>query len=330
MNNIKNNIVVFRMHILIFSMLFLSLVSGGCDSNNTVVRGVEYKKVKDVYGTIKVSGSSTMTNLISIWCNDFSDIYHNTNCMVESFGSRKAPEDLANGNVNIAAMSEPMSDEAKQKLKNLYGYEPMEIKVAIDMIAVLVNIENPITCITIAELDGVYSNSNSCLGSVNITKWGDLNLEGEWANTPINVYGRTSSSGTNDVFRKIALCDGTYKKDITELASSRDIVEFVSQDAYSIGYSGAGSLAPGVKAVSVGESKDKCYPPKSTYAASKEYPFTRDLYLYVKANTTNIKKTTREFLNYILSKDGQEAVREAGLIALPPSIINEQKAKINN
>lgn len=330
MNNLKNKIALFNIYILIFSLLFLSLVSGGCNSNNTV-QGVEYKKVKDVYGTIKVSGSSTMSNLMSIWCNDFSDIYHNTNCMVESFGSRKAPEDLENGNVDIAAMSEPMSNQDKQKLKNLYGYEPLEIKVAIDMIAVLVNRENPVNCITTAQLDGIYSNSNSCQGSINITTWGELNLAGDWQNAPIKAYGRTPSSGTSDIFKQLALCNGTYKKRVTELASSRDIIDFVSKDADSIGYTGAGLLTPGVKALKVGITKDNCFAPKAKNAISKEYPFTRSLYIYLRENSSKgMAKITREFVKYILSKQGQEAVIEAGLVNLPRSVINEQKNKITN
>ncbi|GJM17099.1 MAG: hypothetical protein DHS20C13_24260 [Thermodesulfobacteriota bacterium] len=250
--------------------------------------------------------------------------------MVESFGSDNAPMNLRNGSVDIGAMSEQMSDADKQNFKNVYGYEPLEIKVAIDMIAALVNRENPVGCITIAELDGIYSNSNSCEGSTNITTWGELNLEGKWVNTTINAYGRTPASGTYDVFQKIALCNGTYKKSVTELASSRDILDFVSRDTASIGYSSAGLLISGVKAVNIGESRDKCYPPESKYAASKEYPFTRDLYLYLKEDPKSMKKTTRKFLKYVLNKEGQQAVTEAVLITLPPSIINKQKNKISN
>lgn len=319
MSNSKTQSFSLRASMVLLCIIFISITSIGCES-----------KKNNISGTIKVSGSSTMGNLIYLWCKGFSDIYNNTNCMVESFGSSKAPLDMESGRIDIGAMSEPMSDSDKQDFKNVYGYYPIEIKVAQDMIAVLVNAENPITCMTISELDGVYSNSNSCKGSTNITTWGDLNLVGEWATSTINVYGRTPSSGTYDVFKKIALCNGTYNKSVSELASSRDIVDFVSKDMFSIGYSGAGLLAPGVKALKIGESKDKCYPPQSKYATSKQYPFTRDLYLYIPENPANMKKTTREFLSYILSRDGQEAVIEAGLITLPSKLINEQKNKIAN
>lgn len=328
----KNKIVVSGMYILLLlCSLLISLAAGGCNSNNSSIQGVHYKKVSDVYGTIKVSGSSTMSNLMSIWCSGFSDVYHNTNCMVESFGSRTAPQDLEKGNIDIGAMSEPMSSKDRQDFKNIYGYEPLEIKVAIDMIAVLVNIENPINCITIDKLDGIYSNTYSCQGSTDITTWGDLNPDGEWKNTPIKAYGKTPLSGTYDVFKKIALCNGNYNNSITEMASSRDIVDFVSQDVYSIGYSGVGYQTSGVKAVNVGKSMHNCYPPKSEFALSKQYPFTRNLYLYLKEDPSKgMKKLTREFLKYILSKDGQESVLEAGFTILPASIINHERKKITN
>ncbi len=251
--------------------------------------------------------------------------------MVENFGSRKAPQDLETGNVDIGAMSEPMSNQEKQDFKNVYGYEPVEIKVAINMIAVLVNIENPINCMTIDELDGVFSNSYSCKGSADITTWGGLNLVGEWLNTPIRVYGRTSTSGTYDVFRKIALCDGTYKQSITDLASSRDIVDFVSRDISSIGYTGAGLLPSRVKAINIGESEDKCFPPETRYARSKQYPLTRDLYLYLRENPSEgMKNVTRKFVEYILSKNGQEAITEAGLVALPQEILQKEREELFN
>lgn len=319
MSNSKKQTVSFRTYLVLLCIIFLSITSIGCESGKN-----------DMSGTIKVSGSSTMSNLIYLWCKGFSDIYNNTNCMVKSFGSDNAPVDLLNGSVDIGAMSEPMSNADKQDFKKVYGYKPIEIKIAHNMIAVLVNKENPVDCITTAQLDGIYSSSNSCQGSINVATWGDLDLAGDWKNTPITAYGRTPSSGTYDIFQKMALCNGSYKKNITELASSRDIVDFVSRDTASIGYSGAGLLVPGVKAVNIGESEDKCYPPEPKYATSKEYPFTRDLYLYLKGNPKNMKNITREFLNYILSRDGQEAVIEAGLITLPSNIINEQKAKIKN
>ena len=326
----KNKIVVSGMYILLLLCSFvISLAAGSCKSNNSTVQGVNYKKTSDVYGTIKISGSTTMSNLVSLWCNGFSDIYHNTNCMVESFGSRKAPQDLVEGKFEIGTMSEPMSSKDIQDFKNTYGYEPLGIEVAIDMIAVLVNVENPITCITISELDGIYSNTYSCQGSTDITTWGDLIQGGEWKNIPIKVYGRTPASGTYDVFRKIALCNGNYKSSITQLASSKDIVDFVSKDVYSIGYSGLGYITSGVKAVNVGESKNNCYPPKSEYAITKQYPFTRNLYIYTREDPSKgMKKLTKEFLKYILSKDGQEAVLEAGFTVLPANVVKEEKKKI--
>lgn len=311
-------------NVCILSFILLgSMAATGCGPDTS-----SGKKAK-VYGTISVSGSSTMSNLISIWCKGFSDIYHNTNCVVESFGSSKAPKDLIDGKVDIGSMSEPMSNADKQAFKNKYGYDPIEVKIAIDMIAVLVNAENPIECITLEQLDGIYSSAYKCQGSLNISTWGELDLDGEWGNVPINAYGRTPTSGTYDVFKNIALCGGTYKDTITELASSRDIVDFVTRDTASIGYTGAGLLAPNVSALKIGDSLNNCYAPIPQNAISKQYPLTRDLYLYLRDNPSNgMKNATRLFLDYVLSNRGQEAITEAGLIRLPQDILRNQKAKL--
>ncbi len=311
--------------LLLILSIFIWVAASSCGSDTSSTRGAK------VYGTISVSGSTTMSNLMSIWCRGFSDNYHNTNCVVESFGSSRAPKDLIDGTVDIATMSEPMSDKDMQDFKNTYGYAPLEIKIALDMIAVLVNVENPADCVTIGQLDGIYSNTYLCQGSKDITTWGGLNLVGEWSATPIKIYGRTSTSGTYAVFKKIALCGGTYKTTITELASSRDIVEFVTRDSTSIGYSGAGVLSPSVKALSIADSGNDCYSPIPKYAISKQYPLTRELYLYLKENPSKgMKKVTKKFMDYIFSKPGQEAVAEAGLVALPKDILQKQRQKLSN
>jgi len=327
-----NKIKVYRMYVLLLlSSLVISLASSGCNSNTAGVTGEKYKKVNGIYGTIKVSGSTTMSNLMALWCNDFSDIYHDANCIVESFGSRKVPTDLAIGKIDIGMMSEPMSGADIVDFKNAYGYDPTGIKVAIDMIAVLVNRENPIDCLTIADLDGIYSDTYLCKGATGITTWGDLNLDGKWKNAPINMHGRTPLSATYDVFKSLVLCDGSYKDNVKEMASSRDIIDFVSKDEFSIGYSGSGYLNSSVKAVNVGQSKNNCYPPDYKNATSKQYPLTRDLYLYFRESSSNsMKKITIEFLNYILSKDGQKAVIEARLVTLPASVISQEKKKVSN
>lgn len=327
----QNNTRVASIYVLLLITLLIPIAAGGCNSNTSGVKGEKYKKVSGIYGTIKVAGSTTMSNLVSLWCNGFSDIYHDTNCIVENFGSSKAPPNLVEGKIDIGTMSEPMSGKDIGDFSNVYGYEPVGIKVAIDMIAVLVNRNNPVSCITIGELDGIYSSTNLCDGSTVVSTWGELNLGGEWKNAPIRVYGRTSLSGTYDVFRKIALCNGSYKKGITEMASSRDIIDFVSKDVYSIGYGGAGYKTPGVKTVQVGKSEDSCYPPEREFAMSNKYPFTRYLYLYPRENPSeNMNPLIKEFLKYILSKNGQEAVLEAGFTLLPATTIKEEKQRIGD
>ena len=326
-----NSIEISNTNILLLAALILSFIVGGCSSNPGGVKGKEYKRVSGIYGTVKVSGSTAMSNLMSLWCQGFSDIYHKTSCIVESFGSSKAPSNLIEGKMDIGMMSAQMTDADINNFKKTYGYDPVEFKVAVDMIVILVNTENPLECVTIDQLDGIYSNSYLCPGAKDITTWGGLNLVADWSNSPINPYGRTPLSGTYGVFKEMALCKGNYKNSIKELASSRDIVDFVTQDVYSIGYIGSGYITPEVKALKVGKTQDNCYAPTSKNATSKQYPFTRNLYLYPRQDPSkNMKNLTREFLKYIFSKEGQEAVYEAGLVNLPPDVIIGESNKLSN
>lgn len=315
--------------ILAFS-LFVSILSG-CQNSDTNLHGSDYEKKGRVHGTIKISGSVTMNNLISLWCRGFSNIYPDVTCIVESYGSHTAPEELTNSSVDLGMMSDPMTDKEINNFRSVNGYEPYGLRVALDMIGVFVSRDNPLECISIADLDGIYSMDKLCPGATDIDTWGELGLDGRWQDAKIITYGRNTESGTYDAFRKIALCSGEYRESVKRIGNSEDIIDFVSGESQSIGYSGIGYLTSNVKALSIGEAEEGCYPPESQYAESGKYPLSRYLYLYARKHKSEDRYIlVREFLNFILSKDGQKYIKEAGHDPLPVSIYEEELEKFQS
>jgi phosphate transport system substrate-binding protein len=60
--------------------------------------------------------------------------------------------------------------------------------------------------------------------------------------------------------------------------------------------------------------------PSSTTVADQTYPLRRDLYLYIdKSPKTPLPAAAQEFLTFIISQEGQEAVMKAGFFPLPPA-----------
>src|SRR5262245_49018203 len=145
-----------------------------------------------------------------------------------------------------------MVREMKQKeiedFKAKYGYAPTSLRCSFDMMSVYVHKDNPIKGLTLAKLDAIYSKTRKA-GHKEVATWGDLGLEGEWANKPISVYGRNSASGSYAFFKERVLQNGDYKSEVKEQPGTSAVVQQVGRDRFGIGYSPFPHKTPEVKAV---------------------------------------------------------------------------------
>ena len=114
-----------------------------------------------------------------------------------------------------------------------------------------------------------------------------------------------------------------------EQPGSASVVQGVTEDRFGVGYSGIGYKTSGVKALKLadtGEFFDGTY----ENVRSGKYPLTRFLYVYInKAPGKPLDPLVREFMNLVLSKDGQEVVVKDGYDPLPASIVSEERKKLD-
>lgn len=279
-----------------------------------------YTKTSGVSGNINSVGSDTMNNLMTLWCEDFTGDYPNVKCQIEGKGSSTAPPALIEGTAQFGPMSRAMKSKEIDEFEKAFGYKPTEVPTSIDALAVFVNKDNPIECLTIEQVDAVFSRNRKCGGAEDVATWGQLGLTGDWANVPISMYGRNSASGTYGYFKKKALCKGDYKDTVKEQPGSASVVQGITEDKGAIGYSGIGYITSGVKAIQLSK-KDGCAEPNLENIVSKKYPLGRYLYLYVnKKPNEQLDPLRLEFLKYVLSKEGQEVVVKDGYLPLPADV----------
>ena len=88
---------------------------------------------------------------------------------VDSQGSSTAPQALLDAVSQIGPMSRPMRSEEYEPFEKKYSYHPTSIPVAVDALAVFVNKDNPIQCLTIEQLDQIFSKTHLYSGGKNIT-----------------------------------------------------------------------------------------------------------------------------------------------------------------
>jgi phosphate transport system substrate-binding protein len=291
---------------------------------------IPYKAVSGVSGNISSIGSDSLNNLMTLWAENFNKFYPNAKIQIEGKGSSTAPPALISGTAQLGPMSREMKGTEVDAFEKRYGYKPTPVRTSVDALAVFVNKDNPIKCLSIAQVDAIFSKSRRHGGKEDIKTWGQLGLTGDWASKPLSLYGRNSASGTYGFFKEHSLKNGDFKDEVKEQPGSASVVQGVTVDRFGIGYSGIGYATAGVRPVPLSEKDGgKCVEATADNAYAGSYPLARFLYVYVnKAPGKGLDPPTREFVKLMVSKDGQEAVIKDGYFPIPATIAKEELAKV--
>src|ERR1044072_2490578 len=110
-----------------------------------------YKVVSGVSGSLSSVGSDTLNNLMTFWSEKFAKFYPNVKVQVEGKGSSTAPPALISGTAQLGPMSRTMKNTALARSEPRSAYKPLPIRVAVDSLAVFVNKDNTIECLSIPQ-----------------------------------------------------------------------------------------------------------------------------------------------------------------------------------
>ncbi len=289
-----------------------------------------YVKTSGVAGNLNSIGSDSLNNLMTLWGEQFGGYYPNVKLQIEGKGSSTAPPALISGTAQVGPMSRPMKGTEIDAFEKQFGYKPTEVRVAVDALAVFVNKDNPLRCLTIPQVDAIFSKSRRRGHGEDVRTWGQLGLTGEWASRPVSLYGRNSASGTYGFFKEHALDNGDFKDEVKEQPGSASVVQGVTVDRSGIGYSGIGYATAGVRAVPLARAPgEQCREATPTEAYAGNYPLSRFLLVYLnRAPGKPAEPITREFVTMVLSREGQEVVIKDGYFPLPAAVAAEELAKV--
>jgi phosphate transport system substrate-binding protein len=288
-----------------------------------------YKATAGISGSLGSIGSDTMNNLMTFWQEGFKKRYPSVTIQVEGKGSSTAPPALIEGTAQLGPMSREMKPDEIDAFEKKVGYKPSYIRTSLDALAVWVNRDNPIQGLTLGQVDAIFSSTRKSGAPEEINAWGQLGLTGDW-DRPISLYGRNSASGTYGYFKDHALAKGDFKNTVKEQPGSASVVQGVENDRYAIGYSGIGYSTAGVRAVPLAKKAGDPYvTAELDHVLNGTYPLGRYLYIYFnKAPNKPLDPLTKEFLTFVLSKEGQEVVIKDGFLPLPKKVIDEELKKL--
>jgi phosphate transport system substrate-binding protein len=281
-----------------------------------------YTKVGNVSGDLVSVGSDTLTDVMVLCSREFRKVYPQVAIQLEDKGSATAPPALIEGRSQLAPMSRLMTQDEIGAFEQKFGYKPTFYKIAVDALSIYVHKDNPVRGLTLQQVDGIFS-STLKRGGPSLETWGSVGLSGEWGNKAITLYGRDNVSGTNAYFKEHALQQGDFKITVHE-GISEQLVDSVADDPSGIGYSGIGWKTSQVRTVPLGATAGSFVEPTYKNSLDGTYPLARFLYIYVNQKPGQpLDKLTGEFIRYVLSHEGQEAVVQAKFFPLPALIVTE-------
>jgi phosphate transport system substrate-binding protein len=289
-----------------------------------------YVKTSGISGTINSIGSDTLNNLMTLWAEGFRRQYLNVKIQVEGKGSSTAPPALIEGTAQLGPMSRQMKSSEIDAFEAKFGYPPTAYPVAVDALAIFVNKDNPVQGLSLPQVDAMFSKSRRLGHPSDLTKWGQVGLTGEWAKTPISLYGRNSASGTYGFFKEHALKNGDFKDQVKEQPGSASVVQGITEDRYAAGYSGIGYVTSGVRMVPLAARSGQPFvEPSLDNTKNGSYPLWRYLYIYVnQAPGKPLPPIVREFLKYVYSREGQADVVKDGYFPVSATLADKELAAV--
>ncbi len=271
-------------------------------------------------GRLTVTGSVALSNLMAYWTQAFSERNPLITVTIADPGGTAGIDALINGSTDVALTSTPLSRKQKEAFEVRFGYAPYVVPVAMDAIAVYVNSSNPLTSISIQDLDAVFSITYRCGEPPQpIQTWGALGVKGTMAQQRITVYGLTVATGANILFRETALCGGDFIKNFQALAGPEAVESALISDSAGIGFSSSAMRSAGMHALAIAaHKKDLAIAPTPEAIRSGQYPISRTLGIAVNRPMNQpLSPALQAFIDFVLSPEGQGIVTKTGYVSLP-------------
>lgn len=256
---------------------------------------------ENVRQTLTIKGSDTMVILAQRWAERFRVDNPNITVQVSGGGSGTGIAALLNGTCDIANSSRPIKAREREQIRAARNQDAQEFKVALDAIAIYVHSSNPVTSLTMAQLKSIFRGE--------ITNWRDVG----GPDHAIVLYSRENNSGTYAYFKEHVLSDQDFATAAQTLPGTAAVIHAVSSDPFGIGYGGI-AYGSGVRSLGVAGESGQPVQPTLQNATSGTYPLARFLYLYTPGAPT---ETARKYIDFVLSRTGQDVVEGVGFFPLP-------------
>jgi phosphate transport system substrate-binding protein len=288
--------VVSKQHVLVLALagvLSLGLVACGDDDEAS---GSGSDAPSGLSGSIRIDGSSTVGPLTEAVAEQFNGENPDVDITVGQSGTGGGFEKFCAGETVMNDASRPIEAE-EEKLCQEGGVEYEEVQVANDALTVVVNPNNPVSCVTIDQLAAIWGPDNPA------ASWGDVeDLDAEFT-AELERFGPGTDSGTFDYFTDAVNGEeGVQTKDYNNVGEDdNQTVTGVQGSEGGIGYFGYSYYqenSEGLKALEIENEEGDCVAPSEETVQDGSYnPLGRELYVYPSTEEAS-NDPTSGFLTY--------------------------------
>ncbi len=289
-----------------------------------------YQPAPAMSGVLRVAGNSEMAAVVARWAVEFRKHHPAVSVETHLTGSDTGIAALYTGHADVALLGRSPTLIEIQAFEWIFHYKPAQAEILTGSLnragqspalVVFVHRDNPLRQLTMAQLDAIFGTEHR-LAPADIRSWGQLGLTGDWANRPLRLYAPDSTSGTGRFFRHAVLNDSRMMNwaQLTEFTDTvaahgethdagRQVIAALIGDPSGLAISSLDFSAPEVRPVPLAIT-DTVGPVTATRETliDRSYPLTRVvLACYNRKPGTPTDPLVREFLRYVLSREGQEA-----------------------
>jgi len=313
-----------------------------------------YKPEEELTGKLVAWGDPAFQELWDGWTDRFKGFHPKLQSGSFLRGTSTAVGGLYTGVADIGLFGREIRKLERTSWKRIFDHQPEGFAIATGAyntfaktvaVAILVHADNPITGLTFEQLDAIYSQERRRGYPEPITRWGQLGLTGEWEDAPIHAYGLDRDTGTAQHLWLRVLEEGPWsdRAVLPEGAPTRmyagsgghaaeALVSTLEKDRFGIGLAGFRNLTPQLKAVPIAEGSATPVAGSKATTATREYPLSRSVYAFVReAPHTHWDPKVKEFMRFVLSRDGQAIVAAEGdYLPLPVSVADPELQRLLN
>jgi phosphate transport system substrate-binding protein len=257
-------------------------------------------------GTIEIDGSSTVFPISEAVAEEFGKISPNVRINVGVSGTGGGFKRFIVGDTDINDASRPIKTSESETAES-NDIEYLEIKVAIDGLAVMVNTQNSwVDFLTLDELKKIWEPEST------VKRWSDIRPE--WPERSINLYGPGTDSGTFDYFTSIIGGEeGASRPDYTASEDDNVLVRGISGDLNALGYFGFAFYVQNteiLKIVPIDSGNGPVVPSDESIKAGEYTPLSRPIFIYVNQESL-VRPEVNAFIKFYL-ENAEQLVTEVG------------------